>query len=89
MAFTVTPINTVFGNKTTKLLTVTADAAEANVASGFSVIEWMCVGKPQSMVTGCPQALMNKNSSGTASNGTIGISGCSAGAELQILVFGR
>jgi hypothetical protein len=89
MAFTVTPINTVFGNKNTKLLKITADGAEANVASGFNVIEWMSVGKPHSMATGAPYVHFNANSSGTAANGTIGVSGVSAGAELYCLVFGR
>lgn len=89
MAFTVTPINTVFGNKSTKLLKITADAAEANVDSGFSVIEWMSVGKVVSMATALPYVVFNKNSTGTAANGTIGVSGVSAGAELYCLVFGR
>jgi hypothetical protein len=89
MAFTVSAIPTVFGNKAVRLLKVTADAAEANVSSGFQVIEWMAVGKPVSMVTGCPQVLPNANSTGTAANGTLGISGCSAGADLYIFCIGR
>lgn len=89
MAFTVSAIPTVFGNKSTRLLTITADGAEANVASGFQVIEWMLIGKPVSMATAFPGVVANKNSSGTAANGTIGVSGVSAGAELSCLVFGR
>lgn len=89
MAFTVSAIPTVFGNKSTRLLTITADAAEANVASGFQVIEWMVVGKPVSMSTANPSVVFNKNSTGTAANGTIGVSGLSSGAELYCLVFGK
>ena len=89
MAFTVTPINTVFGNKSTKLLKITADGAEATVASGFDVIEWMQVGKPHSMATGAPYVHFNVNSTGAAGNGSIGISGVSGGAEIYCLVFGR
>ena len=89
MAFTVTPINTVFGNKSTKLLKITADGAEANVDSGFSVIEWMSVGKVGSMATANPMVQFNLNSTLTAANGTIGVSGVSGGAEIYCLVFGR
>ncbi len=89
MAFTVSAIPTVFGNKAVRLITVTADGAEANVTSGFQVIEWLSVGKPVSMATAMPTVLTNKNSTGAAGNGTIGISGCSAGAELSLFVVGR
>ena len=88
MAFTVTPISTVFGNKATKLLKITADGAEANVTTGFNVIEWMLVGKPVSMATALQVVVFNKNSTGTAANGTIGVSGVSSGAEIYCLVFG-
>ena len=88
MAFTVSATPTVFGNKSTRLVKITADGAEANVTSGFNVIEWMIVGKPVSMATAFPAVVFNKNSSGTAANGTIGVSGVSAGAEIYCLVFG-
>mgnify|MGYP001592529832 CR=1 FL=1 len=88
MAFTVTPINTVFGNKSTKLLTITADGAEANVSSGFNVIEWG-IFQVSSIATALPYVQFNKNSTGTAANGTIGVSGVSGGAEIYCLVFGR
>jgi hypothetical protein len=89
MAFTVSAEPTVFGNKGTRLLKITADAAEANVASGFNVIDFAVVGKPISMATANPYVYANKDSSGTAANGTIGISGVSAGAEIHVIVFGK
>ena len=89
MAFTVTTEKTVFGNKNTFLMKITADGAEANVTSGFNVIDYMIVGKPVSMATAFPAVVFNKNSTGTAANGTIGISGVSAGADIFCLVFGK
>jgi hypothetical protein len=89
MAFTVTPVITVFGNKSVRILNIQADAAEANVDSGFSVIEACVVGRISSMGTANAYVQFNKNSSGTAANGTIGVSGVSSGAEFQCIVFGR
>lgn len=89
MAFTVSATVSVFGNKNVRLLNVIADAAEANITSGFQVIEWMSVGKPVSMATALPVVVFNKNSTGTAANGTIGVSGVSSGAELALFVVGR
>lgn len=89
MAFTVTPVITVFGNKSVRILNIQADAAEANVDSGFSVIEACVVGRISSMGTANAYVQFNKNSSGTAANGTIGVSGVSSGAEFQCVVFGR
>lgn len=89
MAFTVSVENSVFGNKNVKLLKITTDGAEGNVSSGFQVIDHMVGHKPISMATANPYIQANKNSSGTAANGTIGISGCSSGAEFHLLVFGK
>ena len=89
MAFTVTTENTVFGNKNAKLIKITADGAEANIATGFGVIDFMATPKAISMATANAFIQPNKNSSGTATNGTIGISGVSAGAEFHCLVFGK
>lgn len=89
MAFTVSAEPTVFGNKSTRLIKITADGAEANITTGFNVIDFMVVGKVVSMATALPYVTANKNSSGTASNGTIGVSGVSAGAEISCLVFGK
>lgn len=89
MAFTVSTEPTVLGNKSARLLKITADAAEANITTGFNVIDLLVTSKVMSMATANAYVQPNKNSSGTASNGTIGISGCSAGAEIHCLVFGK
>ena len=89
MAFTVTRTPTVFGNKRAILLSITADAAEGNVETGLSVIENMVMGQFNSMATGGAYVRKNVNSSGTAANGTIGISGLSAAADFDVVVFGR
>ena len=88
MAFTVSVENTVFGNKNCKLMKITADAAEANITTGFNVID-LLIPTFLSMATANAYVQPNKNSSGTASNGTIGISGVSANAEIHCLVFGK
>jgi hypothetical protein len=89
MAFTVTRTPTVFGNKRAILMNVQADAAEGNVDTGLSVIEAMVVGRLNSMSTALPYIRKNVNSTGTATNGTIGCSGLSAGADFDVVVFGR
>ena len=89
MAFTVTTEPTVLGNKSCRIVKITADGAEANITTGYNVVELLLPSKVISMATANVYIQPNKNSSGTAANGTIGISGCSAGAEFHCLVFGR
>ena len=89
MAFTVSVENTVFGNKNAKLMKITADGAEANIVTGFGVVDLLVNAPVKSMATANVYVQPNKNSSGTAANGTIGVSGCSAGAEIHCLVFGK
>ncbi len=89
MAFTVAVENTVHGNKYAKLMKITGDGAEANITSGFNVIDLLIPSQPISMATTNVYIQPNKNSSGTAANGTIGISGCSAGVEFHCLVYGK
>lgn len=88
MAFTVSAEPTVFGNKGCRLIKITTDGAEGNVTSGFNVIDLMVVSKV-SMATANNYIQPNKNSTGTAANGTIGISGSCSGAEYHCLVFGK
>lgn len=88
MAYTVTKMPTVFGNKRAVLLNVTADAAEGNIATGLKMIEAVVIGQFKSMATGGAQIRKNVDSSGTAANGTLGCSGFSANAEVDIVVFG-
>ena len=89
MAFTVTKYPTVFGNKRAVLINVTADGAEDNIATGLSLIEAVTIGQFKSMATGGASIVKNANSSGTAANGTLGCSGFSANAEVDIVVYGR
>lgn len=89
MAFTVTKTPTVFGNKRAVLLNVTADAAEANIETGLSYIEAVTIGQFYSMATGGAQIRKNVTSTATAANGTLGVSGLSANAEVDIVVYGR
>jgi len=89
MAFTVTRYHTVFGNKRAVLLNITADGAEDTIATGLNVIEAATVGLPQSMATGFPHVIKNVGSTSTAANGYLGCSGFSAGAQIDVVVYGR
>ena len=88
MAFTVDKVNTVFGNKRVAIMDVTADSAEANLESGLSVIEGYSLG-PQSLTTSAFTLNENVDSSGTAANGTLGVSGLTSGDEFFLTVYGR
>lgn len=89
MAYTLSTVfNTALGDKRVRAVRVTADAAETNLSAlGFGVIETVSIApeKGQTM----PAAHVNKNSSGTASNGGIGISGCSSGNIFQMIIYGH
>jgi hypothetical protein len=89
MAFTVTRTPTVFGNKRAVLLNITTDGAEGNVETGLSYIEAVTIGQFKSMATGGASIVKNANSSGLATNGTLGCSGFSAAAEIDVVVFGK
>lgn len=89
MAFTVTRTPTVFGNKKVVLLNVTTDGAEGNIETGLGYIEAVTIGQFKSMATGGAAIVKNADSSGTAANGTLGLSGFSANAEVDIVVYGR
>lgn len=89
MAFTVTRIPTVFGDKRVVLLNVIADGAEANITTGLSFIDAVTVSPMASMATAGAQIRKNVNSSGTVANGTLGVSGLSAAASFDVVVFGR
>lgn len=89
MAFTVTRTPTVFGDQRVVLLNITADGAEANIETGLGVINAAVIGQFYSMATGGAQVRTNVNSTGTAANGTLGVSGLSANANFDVVVFGR
>lgn len=90
MAWTITKEATALGNKRVILIDAVSDAAETNLATGLGYVTHYSIGiKSCSTGTALPHVALNKNSSGTASNGTIGISGCTSGDEFYIIAFGR
>lgn len=90
MAWTITREKTTFGNKKVVLITAVSDAAETNLDTGLSYVDAFTIGfKSCSTGTALPHMAANKNSSGTASNGKIGISGVTSGDEYFIVAYGR
>lgn len=88
MAFTLsTTVNTVLGNKRVQVIRVTADSAEANIATAMKVVE-AAFCQPEKGQT-MPAAQVNKDSTATASNGTVGISGTSNANIFQLIVYGH
>lgn len=89
MAFTVSTIveGVVFGNQVTRTIRVTADAAEANLTLGFQNINFVSI-QPEKGIS-MPCAHLNKNSTGTVANGTLGISATSSGNIFHAIVMGN
>jgi len=91
MAYTATLTKkTVFGDERVQQYIVTADAASGTVATGLgnlSQIHWSA----KSIATGATpiRVRMNANAAGTASLGTVGVSGCASGDEFYLTVYGR
>lgn len=78
------------GNEIKHAIRVTADGAEANISAGqtgMSVVHYVEFA-PQSCPTN-PIISINENSSGTAANGGIGISGTTSGNEFFLIVYGH
>jgi hypothetical protein len=88
MAFTITREHTVFGNKKAVLMDVVADGAEANIDTGIAVITAFSIGV-KSMAASTYTMHENVDSSGTASNGKIGVSGLTSGDDFHLIVYGR
>lgn len=88
MAYTVTKHNSVFGNKKTIGMEITADGATQAVETGLKWIEFMSVG-PSSMNSSNIHIATNSNCSGVSTPGTIGITGCTSGDNFYVTVFGR
>lgn len=88
MAFAVTVLKkTVFGDQRIHHLQIVPDGAEANVDTGLRVVHNAIVCQA-SAATAAWNYYVNENSSGTSSNGTIGISGVASGDVLYAVVFG-
>lgn len=90
MAWTVTKEATAFGNKRVVVANVTSDSAEANLALGLKYVDAYSIGIIScSTGTALPHVALNKDSSGTASNGVIGVSGVTSGDAFCIVAYGR
>ena len=89
MAYTVTRYNTVFGDKRVIGLKIVADAATQTIETGLGVIEWYGAGMHSSMATFGVKVAINSNASGVQSMGVLGLSGCAAGDEFYVTVYGR
>lgn len=90
MAWTVATEPTALGNKRVILATVTSDSAEANLSLGLAYVTHYTMGILScSTGTALPHVAINKNSSGAAANGVIGVSGVTSGDSYFIVAYGR
>ena len=87
MAYTVSKTPTVFGNQAVVLLEITADAATQAIETGLANITHMSVGK-DSMASNGHTIAVNSNAVGTATPGTLGISGVASGDHFYVTVYG-
>lgn len=87
MAYTVSKTNTVFGNYRVIILDVTADAATQTVETGLKTIVGHVTGL-QSASTAAIKVYANSSSSGVATPGSLGISGCANGDEFYVVCIG-
>ena len=88
MAYTVSHVvNTVWGNLRVNTMKITADAATQTVESKCGVIYGMSLG-PSSMATSAISVFENVDASGTAANGSVGISAAAANDVFFLTVFG-
>lgn len=88
MAWTISRVNTVLGNKRVVIMDCTADAATQAVDTGLAVVEGFSVGY-KSMNSANPKIKVNVDASGTASNGKVACTGFTSGDALFITVYGR
>ena len=88
MAYTITRTQTVFGNYRAVMLEIVADAATEAVATGLGKIVGMSYA-PKSMTTANIHLYANSGVAGTATNGTIGVTGCTSGDHFFVTVYGN
>jgi hypothetical protein len=88
MAYTVAIDKTTFGNKKVHIMNIIADGAEANLTTGLAIIDGVSMCK-KSMNSSNMHVEVNKNSTAAVANGTIGISGCTAGDDFCLVVYGH
>lgn len=88
MAYTVSKVQSVFGDERVVHLGVTADAATQTIETGLGVVKAFSLGI-QSCSTAAIKCYANSNASGVQSMGVLGISGCASGDEFYVTVYGR
>lgn len=88
MAFTVTRVLTVFGDKRVSLLDVTADAATQTIETGLSYCDVALV-TPVSAASANFKRAFNSNASGVASNGVVALTGVASGDRFTVIAIGR
>lgn len=87
MAFTVSSIQSVFGNERVVIMDITADAATQTVETGLKNVHGFSIGI-QSASTAGFKVYANSNASGVQSMGVLGISGVASGDEFYVTVYG-
>lgn len=89
MAYTKSLVaRSVFGNLRMVSYRLTADAATQAVATELNKIQTLSWA-PQSCTTAAIKFAVNEDASGTANNGTVGVSGAASGDELFLTVYGN
>lgn len=90
MAYTVTHVTKyAVGNQFEHVCRISADAASGAFDSGLAYIEGMKGIVPESMATAAPKIKPNKNSGGTALNGSVFVSSAADGDVFYITLYGR
>ncbi len=88
MVYTITKDKTVFGNKRCVGLKISADAASETVSTGLQHVDFVGFGHISMTSLGI-RIRPNLTAAGAASEGSIGISGCTSGDEFFVTVYGR
>ena len=86
MAYTVTKVQSVFGNERVVHMDVTADAATQTIETGLKNVFSI-----STCLASCNTAIrfaINSNSSGIASFGVVAVSGATSGDRIFITVYG-
>lgn len=76
------------GNKMCHVVSFVAGGAEENVVTGLKSVDYFSIGI-KSVATAGIKFANNKDSSGVASGGLVGVSGAASGDELFIVCYGK
>lgn len=80
MAYTLTKVDSVFGNKKVQIIEVTADAASGTIPTALGAIDGWALG-PKSMATSAVKM--------SVSGGTVTVSNAASGDNFYVTVYGR